>query len=128
MNFNLVYQMIKNNGGASYNPFTGRYNPITGYMVSREKYEARFPEPKNPETFAIDVQNYVTFTKLPTDLYEDENTYFGFWIHEGELYIDISDNILDFDQAYNTAFERNQLAIYDCVKHRDITIVHDPKH
>lgn len=129
MNFILAYNMTKNTGGASYNPVTGKYNPSTGYMVARE---GGLVEPYSPDadstTFSKHLNTFLDKDGIIQSLIDGDDTYIGFWLHNDSLHIDLVDNINDFDSAYNTGFERNQISIWDCAKEREIEIIHSPLH
>ena len=124
MNFTDVFRSIQETGGASFNVNTGELNPTTGYMVPISKnYERKFAVPTNFHDFGIMFKAYMAehWDHLLDSGYR---TYIGFWIHERNLYVDLSENIQDKLEAYRDGVERNQIAIYDCAKKEDITIIH----
>lgn len=124
MNFTDVFRSIQETGGASFNMDTGQLNPTTGYMVPLSKeYEQRFAIPTNFADFSTIFKAYMG--NLWDILIDGTGTTFiGFWIHEGLLCVDLSENIQDFEEAYSAGFDREQIAIYDCAKKRDITIIY----
>lgn len=124
MNFTDVFRSIQETGGASYNMTTGVLNPEKGYMVSLSKnYERNFVIPQNLADFATIVKAYM-LEHWDEMVESPVHTFIGFWIHEQYLIVDLAENIQDFDEAYTKAFDREQIAIYDCAKKRDITITY----
>ena len=42
------------------------------------------------------------------------NNYFGIWIDDGYVYLDISQLVIGYTKALDKGLANNQLAIYDC--------------
>lgn len=123
MNFQNVWKSILENNGASYNLATTELNPKKGFMVPwNKKYETKFIIPTNFDDFKSITRAFI-FNNIELLLFS-ETLYIGFWINEGNLYIDLVENIQDFEEAYEKGFDRAQIAIYDCVNQKDITIVY----
>jgi hypothetical protein len=124
MNFTDVFRSIQETGGASYNMTTGILNPETGYMVPIAwNHEEKYTIPQNLFDFSVIVKAYLAnhWDKI---MDSPEWIFIGFWLHEGQLYIDLAENIQDFEEAYEAGFDREQKAIYDCTNKRDITITY----
>lgn len=123
MNFKNVFKSIQETGGASFNLDTGELNPTKGYMVSVSKdYERKFVIPTNFADFATIFNSYML--DHWERLIEGAGTFVGFWIYDRHLFLDLAENIADFEEAYQKGFDREQIAIYDCAKKRDITITY----
>lgn len=123
MNFQNVWKSILDNNGASYDLMTGELNPKKGFMVPMgKKYEMKFIKPTNYEDF-VSITRAFIFNNINFLLY-GESIYMGFWVNDDQLYIDLVENIQDFKDAYKKGFDRQQIAIYDCVNQKDITIIY----
>ena len=46
----------------------------------------------------------------------------GTWVHKGQIYFDLVNNIQDLDIATRMAKRRNEIAIYDCKNQKDILL------
>jgi hypothetical protein len=121
MNFISVWNSIVTGNGASYNLSTGELNPETGYMVASQNPSASFPMPKSLNEFQDVIQKYLTATTL-NELVNSPHLYLGFWVNDGRLVIDLSENIQDKAQALVLGLDRYQLAIYDCANKCDIEL------
>lgn len=113
MNFINVWNSIVSNEGASYNLSTGEMNPTTGYMVALKGCERIYTAPENLNQFQDVVQNYLSGDLLNIVL-SNKDLYLGFWLHEGKLYIDLSENIQNKISALKMGMERGQITIYNC--------------
>ena len=124
MNFKHLWESLKNSGGASYNVNTGELNPTTGYMVATKGHEQKFSIPATFEEFKNYVRVFLFDRNTFDVLVDNENAFVGCWKHDNELYIDVVYNVKEFEEAYSRGFDNEQIAIYDCAKKRDITIVY----
>jgi len=97
---------IRTNGGATWHP--ARPVPADGYMVSVPGHEETVPASQ--------------FSSLTLTAYEDarwdtvlnsENLYFGAWIDEGLVYLDLSLHTSSRDEAKVFGRLGGQLAIYE---------------
>lgn len=121
------WKSIKETGGASYNMSTGTINPTIGWMVSTEGNERIVPIPETWIEFSNAVNQYFrqlsSNGKLHLDvLMENESLFLGFWIHEGKLYIDISEWYDMFTDAIEVADKNNQIAIWDCMNKKEFPL------
>ena len=101
-------------GGLSISMVDG-HMPDKGYMVAKPPEfgkvvdEADFFDPvKGPKILS----QYMREQKA--DLATGKN-YLGTWLNEGKIYLDVSQNIMDRDEATRLGAERNQLEIWDVV-------------
>ena len=114
-------QLIENiicKGGATLNRDLQPIDTKTGYMVSYFETE---------KTFDIDKIDYKEIGNIILERQADlkDNEYLGFWVDGGILYIDISINILDLEQAKQVGIANNQLAIYDLSNDSSIKIMQE---
>ena len=98
---------VAKNGGASYNIATG-LTPKTGYMVSLSGHE-QVHDYKRDDLELI-VKNYVAVKGLKL---ENPNVYLGAWLNGEKIYLDISTNINDLNEATEFGRMHKQLAIHD---------------
>ena len=105
---------ILQNGGATYDPTTGEYNPTEGYMVSYIGTEVKRPQ----EIFIT--QDVRDFYKRFGSKIEEEGNYIGGWIEKGEVYLDVSTKIMDLYDAVRFAIENDQDAIWDAKRGEEI--------
>jgi hypothetical protein len=123
MNFLAVYNSLTQNNGASYNLHTRTLNPDAGYMVAIPGFEKIVDIPKDLNEFQDVVTSYCINREMWDKIISNpDNTYLGFWINEGKLYIDLTENIPAKDSAITIGHERNQIAIYDCYQRHDIRL------
>jgi hypothetical protein len=126
MNFAAVFDSINKNNGASYNLHTRTLNPDSGYMVSLSGFESIVDVPQDLNKFQDTVVAYCIDRKLWDKIASDPiNIYLGFWVNDGKLYIDLSENINDFGTAYHLAVERGQIAFYDCTKKQEVKVLRE---
>lgn len=120
-----LQQFIKDtiaNGGASYNLITGEYNPTTGYMVGLYNKDQVVPL-GTAKGLQYDVADFIKDNAqillggTVTDCY-----FLGSWVHEGEVHLDISANVLDLKEALFLGKKYGQLAIWDCANKCEIKI------
>lgn len=106
--------------GASYNLFTGDFNPGSGYMVALSGYEKIVEFPGNLNVFQDTMLNYLQGHVLKA--MGDADIYLGLWFNDGKLYIDLSERIEDEPTAIKVGLARNQKAIWDATNKRDIVL------
>jgi hypothetical protein len=106
--------------GASYNLFTGDFNPGSGYMVALSGYEKIVGFPSTLNVFQDVMLNYLQGRVLK--VMGDADIYLGFWFNEGMLCIDLSERIEDEPTAIKVGLARNQKAIWDANNKRDIVL------
>jgi hypothetical protein len=52
----------------------------------------------------------------------ENNAYIGFWLDNNDLYVDLSINIDNLNEAIEIAQKNKQLAIYNCMKGESIYV------
>lgn len=108
------------NSGASFNINTGDFNPKPGYFVALgSQYQAMYPIPKTPNQWQERVLHFLGKRTLDA-IGGREDIYLGFWIHNDTLYMDLSERIMDRDEAIRQGHARDQIAIYDTENGQDI--------
>lgn len=99
-------EMAVKNGGFSLS--SNGDSPKSGFMVSIRDIL------KMPLDLWLELEEQSSINDY-SEIAENVNGYIGCWIDNGDVYIDISANIQDKEQALKTAKENNQLAIFDVV-------------
>ena len=106
---------LNNEGGFSYNVIDGSI-PGNGYMVSIPGAEVvRRLSDITEFTIKRYVEKYARQLASP-------GAYFGGWADGLEVYLDISINVIDLQEALALARDNDQLAIYDLVSDESIYI------
>lgn len=122
MNLINVFDSIKKNGGATYCINTSELNPRCGFIVSLVGYEKIV---EVPETFAQFQEVFLAY--CTRDIWDQiggrEDIYFGFWIDNNQLYIDLSERIENKEAAILLGVSRNQLAIWDANAEEKIELI-----
>jgi hypothetical protein len=108
-------------------------NPTEGYIVGG----VTEPTTMDLDSVAVsmayrDAMQYAEFKKLwdkyDTLLHEREASAdgagvgIGTWIHKGQIYFDLVNNIQDLNIATRMAKRRGEIAIYDCKNQKEILL------
>lgn len=109
-----AFTIAVDEGGHTINPITGEY-PKTGYTYSFDKAkEKKIAQSKwqdmTDEQLADELEAYV---KDYAEDWKVDNQYFGLWIDEGTLYLDVVKNSSDYDIALDEAAAASQIGIFD---------------
>lgn len=113
---NLNNEMVKHimdNGGATFTSDLEHSNLVDGYMVSLPEHE---------QVIGLETAHKASLEKF-TSLAKSLNGYVGTWLSKGMIYLDISVNIKDLNEALRLGKEYNQLAIYDIKNDKVIEVV-----
>lgn len=100
--------LLRSNGGFSLDKDNNA--PTSGYMVSLEGLEVIVD---NFDTLSEEDINKACEWYRPQAQLKSESTYFGAWVDDNKLYLDLSLNIQDLDVAKAFGYANNQRAIYD---------------
>lgn len=119
MNIKKVFESLVNTGGATYSFNTGELNPDYGYSVALPDMEQICPWVPNFETFKACVKPYVNNT---LDLLSEEGNFLGLWLHEGNLYMDVTRVVPTFWEALQKGIAGNQIAIWNNASRKLIEI------
>lgn len=106
MNLKQLKEIVSANNGATLTSNLETATIDSGYMVSLAGYEIK-----------------TSITLLTSEMLKEyqsiaqqQNAYIGLWLDNDELYLDISVNIKDEQQALRMARDNNQLAMYHIEK------------
>jgi len=119
MNLLSVYNSIVKTGGATYNLYTGEFNPDSGYGVAQKGFEHVFDFYQNPNIFSEQVRSYLKHGILD-QIYNRSDIYLGFWLNEGKIYFDIVERIPYLETAIAEGKRNEQKAIRDFANNVDI--------
>ena len=117
----------------------GTINPTEGYIVGGVTEPTTMPEDKMHYDFrptqndtSSQINHYAQFKKLwdEYDMLLHEHVAsadgagigIGTWIHKGQIYFDLVNNIQDLNIATRWAKERGEIAIYDCKNQKEILL------
>lgn len=116
MNLSTLFSELSLTGGFSYNTTTGESNPTTGYMVSLRNCEQMFyfDDFENK-----DIKNYFV---CHVNVLSDESSFLGGWVNENQVYLDVSINIPNLEDAIYYGMYNNQIAIWDCANAKEIKL------
>lgn len=97
------------NGGTTTSILTKCMNPSAGFMCSIKDCDI------------VDINSFDSscIEKIISEniyLLSKDGVFLGTWVDEGKVYIDISENITDIENAKTVGIARKQLAIFDCFK------------
>jgi len=112
---------VKENGGLSVNLKDGS-EPTKGFMVAKGKKFAAivkaddfFDETKGAEILS-------SYMKRHKAEFNNSNNYLGLWhnTEDGQVYLDVSENIQDEAEATSRGRERDQISIWDVANFKEI--------
>lgn len=115
MDFIALAQSVVDNGGFSVN-LKGE-SPKAGYMVALEGHERIVPLDRNlkhaiSEYFLDNLEALEDFT----------GAHMGAWVNDGKVYLDISQNVMDYRKAAILGLKRKQIAIWDVTYSKEIVL------
>lgn len=113
------------NGGYSTNH--RNQTPDVGYMIGRSDLvdTVIISGAENLATnsrFQHEAKNLMTAVKALNTLQSNDSFYLGSWIHEGKVYLDVSQKISDRAEAMELAVELGELAIWDVRNSQEISV------
>lgn len=110
---NLYIELLKKDGGFSLD--TNNKTPKNGYMLAIKGFE---------KTFNIKDSNKIMMYCLELKNKILKGQYVGGWFNreDNKIYIDVSENITDKKEAIKKAKVRNELAIWDIEKFKEIKV------
>ena len=106
MDLKQIKQAIKDNGGATLTSDLNEATLKNGYMVSLKDHELKISIEALSNELLKDYQQIA----------KHHGAYVGLWLDNNDLYLDISINIKDHQQALKLAHDNKQLAIYHIEK------------
>jgi hypothetical protein len=114
-------ERVKENGGLSVSLKDGS-EPTKGFMVAKGKKFAAivkadefFDEAKGAEILS-------SYMKQHKSEFNNSNNYLGLWHNtdDGQVYLDVSENIKDEGEAISRGRERDQISIWDVANFKEI--------
>ena len=117
--YEVLYSLVEDtlaNGGLTIKPFTGE-KPSGGYMVALQGYELQVPA---SEFFTGIVADYIG--EHAQKLMDNPSLCLGTWVNEGIVYLDLSENVPNREQALQLGKERNQLAIFNLETFEEVVV------
>ncbi len=108
-------QQLKNyiieNDGATIAPDGTIQSLKSGFMVSLSGFEKIYNDIK-----FIDLKMVKSYLKIA----KKKNAFVGFWVNNNKIYIDLSINVNEKEEALKIAKKNNQIAIFDCLNLKEI--------
>lgn len=117
--YDMLYEMVEDtlkDGGLTIKPFQNE-KPTSGYMVALEGFELKVPV---SEFFTGVVADYIG--EHAQKLMSNPALCVGTWLHEGLVYLDLSENIASREQAMALGKERGQIAIFNLETFEEVAI------
>ena len=118
-NYEVLYSVVEDtlaNGGLTIKPFQNE-KPETGYMVALEGYELQVPV---SEFFTGIVADYIG--EHAQKFVSNPALCLGTWVNEGIVYLDLSENVPNREQALELGRERHQLAIFNLETFEEVVV------
>ena len=110
----------------------GTTNPTEGYIVGGVTEPTTMYAEIDGSAYADVNEHYEMFNKLwhkydmllhqHVDGVDGAGIGIGTWIHKGQIYFDLVQNIQDLNIATRMAKRRGEIAIYDCKNQKDILL------
>jgi len=112
---------VRANGGLSVNMKDGSI-PKDGYMVARDKKFASIVKADDFFDEARGAEILSSYMKQHKSEFNNSNNYLGLWHNtkDGQVYLDVSENIKDEGEAISRGRERDQISIWDVVNLKEI--------
>lgn len=115
MKITTLETILLNGGGNYSNGELVEYN--NGYMVSiRDIVKINLNAVSTLNVLKV-VDNIINTFSI-----EDTDAVYGFWIDNGSLYIDMSLNVFNLEDAMQVAKSTNQISIWDCKLNESIIL------
>ncbi len=101
-------------------------SPTWGFAVATGRHEETLELALDPHQTSIEllaiVENYVRRHRA---ILATPGHYVGTWLHDGKIYLDVSQVIYDRDDAVRAGKDRDQIAIFDLRHAEEITLRQD---
>lgn len=107
-----LFNIIRTEGGVSYNLNTGEMNPDFGFMVSFADFEQ--------VVIYIDEEVLRQYIVKHSVELANPNSYLGVWYDGRNYVLDVSEHIESKRDALFWAIARNQKCIWDCAKQDEV--------
>lgn len=113
----ITAAQILANGGATWRPGSDAAQPQNGYMVSVRDAEYTLPVSEFSDS---DVERYTA--KYFNTVNQSANRYFGAWVNDGVVFLDVSVHLSNRDDAIRRGVAEKQLSIFDLNVGRDVSL------
>ena len=112
---------VKENGGLSVNLKDGS-EPTKGFMVAKGKKFAAIVKADEFFDEATGAEILSSYMKQHKTEFNNSNNYLGLWhnTEDGQVYLDVSENIQDEAEATSRGRERDQISIWDVANFKEI--------
>lgn len=114
-------QRVKDEGGLTVDMKDGD-SPKTGFMVAKGKKFAAIVKAEDFFSDTKGVEVLSSYLKQHKSELNKENNYLGLWHNtdDGQVYLDVSENIEDEGEAISRGRERDQISIWDVANLKEI--------
>ena len=114
-------ERVKQNGGLSVSLKDGS-EPTKGFMVAKGKKFAAIVKADDFFDEAKGAEILSSYMKQHKSEFNNSNNYLGLWHNtdDGQVYLDVSENIEDEGQAISQGRERDQISIWDVANFKEI--------
>ena len=114
-------QRVKDEGGLTVDMKDGD-SPKTGFMVAKGKKYAAIVKAEDFFSDTKGVEVLSSYLKQHKSELNKENNYLGLWHNtdDGQVYLDVSENIEDEGEAISRGRERDQISIWDVANLKEI--------
>ena len=107
------------NGGLSVRMISGR-EPRGGYMVATSNAYGQIVEASDFYDRKKGIKILADYAKANKSRLVDGKYYLGLWHNEGQVYLDVSEHVMDRTKAINEGRVRNQKSIWDVANFAEI--------
>lgn len=114
-------ERVKENGGLSVSLKDGS-EPTKGFMVAKGKKFAAIVKADDFFDEAKGAEILSSYMKQHKSEFNNSNNYLGLWHNtdDGQVYLDVSENIKDEGEAISRGRERDQISIWDVANFKEI--------
>jgi GNAT superfamily N-acetyltransferase len=114
-------ERVKENGGLSVSLKDGS-EPTKGFMVAKGKKFAAIVKADDFFDEARGAEILSSYMKQHKAEFNDTNNYLGLWHNtdDGQVYLDVSENIKDEGEAISRGRDRDQISIWDVANFKEI--------
>jgi hypothetical protein len=117
----LTLESVKANGGLTVDMKDGS-SPKDGFMVAKGKKFAAIVKADDFFDEAKGAEILSSYMKQHKSEFNNSNNYLGLWhnTNDGQVYLDVSENIKDEGEAISRGRERDQISIWDVANLKEI--------
>lgn len=104
--------LLSGQGGFSYSTAKKSAPPSKGFMISPYK-DREFILGDVSMDDKEKIKNIIKYSAKNKDLFKKKEHYFGGWVDNGKIYLDVAIRKEDEREAFNLAKQHNQLAVFN---------------